>query len=153
MGAGKVMRWFRPFLTRKELDRIEQAVTEAERGTSGEIHVHLAGPINSRDPLELARKAFFALGLDKTERRNGVIIFISDFDHAFAIWGDEGIHKAAGQRLWDEAAEVLRRKLKDGEPAEGLIECVREVGEALARLFPKRGGDANELPDRVSRPS
>lgn len=151
MAVGSLRRLFWPYLTGGDMDLVAEAVAEAEARTSGEIHVHLAGPINTRDPLVLARRKFFELELDKTKRRNGVIIFLSEFDHRFAIWGDEGIHKAAGQELWDHAAAALQARLKEGDHAQGLVDCVRLVGDALSKLFPKEGPDANELPDRPSR--
>ena len=130
-------RLFSPFLTRGEKKRIAAAIAEAERRTAGSIQVHVIGRMGKRDPLELAEKTFHALGLHKTPGRNGVLILISHLDHRFAIWGDEGIHSKSGQHLWDRAAQTLRAHFAERRYAEGIEACVRDIGQELARHFPK----------------
>jgi len=143
-------RLFWPFLTRKDKDRIAAAIAEMESLTTGEIHVHVTGPAG-KDILEAAREKFLELGLDGTAGRNGVLILISDLDHRFAIWGDEGIHAKAGPPLWERAREALLLHFAERRHAEGIEACVREVGRELALHFPRAGPeDVNELPDEVS---
>ncbi len=154
MGAGdwfeRLRRVFRPFLTAAERRRVSAAIAAAERLTTGEIHVHLCGRLRGREPLIAARETFAALGLDKTKARNGVIILVADLEHRFAVWGDRGVHEAAGQTLWDEASKLLADHLRQGRAADGLVACVEAVGRELARLFPRAPGDVNELSDEVS---
>lgn len=145
-----IRRFFRPFLDEPEKKRVAALIAECERKTTGEIHVHLVGKARG-EIMDAARTAFAELGLDKTDERNGVLILISHLDHRFAIWGDEGIHAEAGQHLWDKAAAVLRKHLKDRRYAEGVAACVREVGAALAKHFPKKDGPGkNQLSDDVT---
>lgn len=147
-----IRRLFRPFLTEGELGAVADAIAAAEKGTTGEIRVHVVGALGGLDPLEAAKRAFASLGMEKTRARNGVIVLVSHLDHRFAIWGDEGIHAKAGQQLWDRAARALESGLRAGRPAGALEACVREVGAALALHFPRGAGDdPNELPDDVSR--
>jgi len=140
----------RPFLTLKERQRIADAIARAEGGTSGEIHVHLTSLSAPSGILGQAEKTFFTLGLDKTTRRNGVLILIATGDRRFAIWGDQGIHQKAGQPLWDKARRVLEDGLRAGKRGEAVEACVAEVGRALAEHFPADGPRANELPDDVT---
>lgn len=124
-----------------------------EAKTTGEIHVHVMGRAGGRDMLDLAQDKFRELGLDKTRDRDGVLILVSELDHRFAIWADEGIHAKAGQETWDQAAALLGKHFREGRYAEGLEACVREVGSKLALHFPQtQGPDPNELPDSVSGP-
>ena len=136
----------RPFLTPEERARIAEVIAEAERATTGEIHVHVEGRAGSRDTVALASRKFVELGLDKTEGRNGVLILVFHLDHRFAIWGDEGIHAKAGRPLWERAREVLREGFRERRYAEGLEECVRAVGRELARHFPKGEGFGRNVP-------
>lgn len=145
-------RLLRPFLTAAEKHRIAAAIADAEKTTTGEIHVHVLGRSDAADMLALARQTFFRLGLDKTKHRNGVLILICHLDHRFAIFGDAGIHDQAGQRLWDEAAAALRERFNARRYADGIAACVAEVGRELAGHFPKdgEGPDDNELSNEVT---
>lgn len=141
-------RLFRPFLTKPERARLVTAIAEAEKATSGEIHIHVIAHSRGRDMLALARHVFEGLGLDKTRERNGVLILVSHLDHRWAIWGDSGIHAASGQALWPEAGKILETHFRDNRYAQGLEACVREVGRVLAEKFPAQGAEnPNELPD------
>lgn len=141
-------RLLRPFLNKAERERIGRLIGEMEAKTTGEIHVHVMGRTGGRDMLDLARDKFRELGLDKTSDRDGVLILISDLDHRFAVWADEGIHAKAGQETWDEAVRLLRSHFTERRYAEGIEACVREVGRHLALHFPQtRGPDPNQLPD------
>ena len=143
---------WRPFLTKEEKSHIAKIIAQAEAQTTGEIHVHIMGRARGRDMLSLAPQKFKELGLDKTLRRNGVLILISDLDHRFVIWGDEGIHAKAGQPLWENAKKTLISYFSDRRYTQGIEACVREVGRELAAHFPKTdpGPGANELPDEIT---
>lgn len=138
------------FLSSEEKRRVAEAVARAESKTSGEIAVHVTQLGSPKDILAQARALFFELGLHETKRRNGVLILIAAADRKFAIWGDEGIHQAAGQPLWDAARDALAAHFAAGRFGEGLEAAVAEVGKALAAHFPREDGDLNELSDEVS---
>ena len=136
-------RLIRPFLTREEKDRIAAAIRDAERRTTGEIHVHVVER-SKGDILDLARRKFAELGLDKTEGRNGVLILVAHLDHRFAIWGDSAVHAKAGDELWSRARGALLERFAARRYAEGLAACVEEVGRALALHFPKDEGPGKD---------
>ncbi len=145
-------RLFKPFLSRGEKASIAQAIAEAERGTTGEIHVHILSRTRGRDPLSLAQHFFHKLGLDKTDGRNGVLLLVSHLDHRFAIWGDESIHAKAGETLWAQAKKVLLADFAERRYAQGIEACVREVGRELTAHFPRSepGAGKNQLPNEIS---
>ena len=148
-GDGLLSR-LRPFLPRADKGRITAAVAEAERHTSGEIHVHVAAHVGGKDILAAARKRFALLRLHRTRHRNGVLILVAYRDRRFAILGDEGLHAKAGQDLWERGRAVLESAFAAGRYAEGIEACVREVGAELARHFPADGPGRNQLPNEVS---
>jgi uncharacterized membrane protein len=139
-------------LSRAQKARIAGLIAEMESLTTGEIHVHVTAHSGKLDIIELARRRFAELGLDKTDERNGVLILVSHLDHRFAIWGDEGVHAQAGQPLWDRAKEELLKRFAERRYAEGIEACVREVGRELAMRFPRHGGEPpkNRLQNEVS---
>lgn len=142
---------FKPdlFFTADQEARIIQAIKSFERRTSGEIRVHIERKLR-RPPLDEAARVFEALSMHKTALRNGVLILVAPQQHAFAIFGDEGIYQKAGQQLWDQAAEAMKAHFAKGDLVTGLIEGIGLAGEALAQHFPFQEGDINELPDDIS---
>jgi hypothetical protein len=68
-----------------------------------------------------------------------------------AIWGDVGVDKKCGEEFWREIAARMTPLLKNGRFTEAAVLAVQNVGEVLARHFPREPGDKNELPDDVSR--
>ena len=137
-------RMWRPFLDKEEKRRIAGIIAEMETRTTGEIHVHVVGRCRGNDILELAKKKFLELGLDKTAGRTGVLILISHLDHRFAVWGDEGIHAKAGSPLWERAKKTLLDHFAERRYAEGIEACVREAGRELAAHFPKKEGPGRD---------
>lgn len=150
--AQPLWQFFRPFLSQAEKGAIVGLIEEMERLTTAEIHVHVAGSRGKQDVLEAAKEKFVQLGLYNTKGRNGVLVYICRPDRRFAVWGDEGAHAKAGQRLWDTAVGILGEHFSRRRYADGLLACVREVGLQLARHFPRQGPDSgtNDLTDEVS---
>jgi uncharacterized membrane protein len=143
-------------MTRRQLMRvidsaaIENAITRAERGTSGEIRVSVA-PFFWGRVRPTADRAFERLGMTQTRDRNGVLFFIVPSRRKFVILGDEGIHARVGQGFWDELSGVLSPAFHEGRYTEGLVAAIEKVGARLAEFFPPHadGGDRDELPNTV----
>lgn len=129
--------------------RVEQAIREAERATSGEIRVSVAHFFWG-DVAKVAARAFRELGMERTRERNAVLIFLVPSRKRFIVMGDTGIHAAVGQAFWDEVAACLGAHFRRGEFTEGLVQGIRMLGERLAVHFPGDGAEqGNELPDEV----
>ncbi len=136
----------------ENLDRaaIVDAIGKAEARSFGEIRVHLHhGPVG--DARQEAERTFLRLGMDKTARGSGCLIFLAPASRAFAVVGGSGIHEKVGDSFWLEARDAARERFTEGKFTEGIIAAVGKVGDALALYFPKDGTpDRNELPDDVS---
>ena len=134
------------------LDRpaIVEAIQRAEAKSFGEIRVHLhRGAVN--DARAEAEKAFLNLGMDKTIRGSGCLVFIAPRSRAFAVIGGAGIHEKVGDGFWSEARDAAQARFAEGRFTEGIVAAVDRLGDALALFFPKTGPkDTNELPDEVS---
>ncbi len=136
------------FLTPEEKARVEAAIAEAEKGTSGEIRVMITRKARG-DPLEAARRAFERLGMHRTRERNGVLILLAVAERRFAILGDEAVHRLIGQEGWEHIRDRMAEYFRQDDFGGGLEYAVREVGRVLAEHFPHRPDDVNELPDQV----
>lgn len=138
------------FLTIAEEARVLAAIREFESRTSGEIRVHLAGTVRD-DILADAGRAFEQLGMTVTRERNGVLFFVATADRRFAVLGDVGIHEHVTDDFWNVVAREVEGHFQKGQFADGLVHGIARAGEALAKHFPPRPDDANELPDEISR--
>jgi uncharacterized membrane protein len=138
----------RRLMQKLELGRIEGAIREAERQSSGEIRVSVA-PFFWGSVDRAAWRAFERLGMAATRRHNGVLIFVVPARRRFVVLGDEGIHAAVGQAFWDRVAEAISASFREHRFTEGIVRGVEAVGEALREYFPREPGDVNELPDKV----
>ena len=130
--------------------RIAQAITNAERRTSGEICVHVTPSCRGKDVLECAEATFNRLELFRTQRRNAVLIFVAYTDRQLAILGDQGINDQVPDGFWNDTAATLSQRLRAGRPVDGLCEAVMSVGDKLKDYFPADRNDINELSNEVT---
>jgi uncharacterized membrane protein len=137
------------FLIHLNDDAIVEAIREAELRTSGEIRVYIAKE-NASDPMPAAIAQFERMGMTQTQERNGVLIFVAPKSQTFAIIGDEGVHRYVGQEFWNEVSEEMRSRFRD-DPTAAITHAVARASVHLARHFPRRADDKNELPDAVER--
>jgi uncharacterized membrane protein len=130
-------------------DRIVEAIREAELRTSGEIRVYIAKE-NAPDAMKAAIEQFERMGMTQTRERNGVLIFIAPKSKTFAIVGDEGIHQKCGPDFWNAIIEEMRTHFREN-PTNAIVHAIAKAAEHLAKHFPRRADDRNELPDSVER--
>jgi uncharacterized membrane protein len=129
-------------------DRIVAAIAAAEKKTSGEIRVHVTRRV-PRNLEERAMARFHKLGMTRTAERNGVLIYIAPRARKFRILGDTAIHEKCGDDFWKETAAGMEQLFRKGELTEGVVGAVTSVGEVLARHFPRREKDRDELPNQI----
>ncbi|MFT4015419.1 MAG: TPM domain-containing protein [Agriterribacter sp.] len=138
------------FFSPEENQRIVAAIREAERLTSGEIRIYVESHCRFVNPVDRAIELFYGLKMEKTELRNGVLLYVAIRDHQLAIFGDEGIHKKVGDRFWREEVNHILSEFNAAHFCEGIIQIVTEVGAALREHFPfDAHTDKNELPDEI----
>ena len=137
------------FFNQEEKNSILEAIKQAELNTSGEIRVHIEKDCKE-DVLDHAAYIFKILDMHKTEKRNGVLFFLSVNDHKFAILGDAGINAVTPDNFWDEIRDIVINNFKEKKFINGLVEGIKMAGEALKEHFPYQKDDINELPDDIS---
>ncbi len=138
-------------LDKESQHKIVASIKEAESKTSGEIRVFIEHHCQYMDPLHRAKEIFANLAMEKTQARNAIIVYVALTDRQFALFGDVAIYeKAGGAEFWKSAAEKLVGHLKKNNVAEGLSNCIHELGTALATHFPYDPAiKKNELPDEI----
>jgi uncharacterized membrane protein len=148
-------RWAERMFGAGDFTAMTEAVRHAESATSAEIRVHLERrvhrwPGRRPDALRRATRVFAHLGMHLTAERHGVLIYLAIEDRKLAIVGDAGIHRHVGDAYWEAVRDLMLRHLREGRPLEAVLAGVAEVGRVLARHYPRRPDDQNELSDHIS---
>ena len=137
------------FLTADQQKTVVDAVRLAEKGTSGEIRIHIDGDCPS-SALERAEEVFAKLGMHRTKLRNGVLIYLACNTKVFAIIGDKGINDLVPEHFWEDVIAMMGSEFRAGRFTEGLAQAVIMAGEKLQAYFPYQSDDVNEQPDEIS---
>ena len=149
-------RWARTLFSAADLEAIADAVKRAERRTAAEIRVHIERRVARRrgapaaDALARAQEVFVALRMHETALRGGVLVYVAIEDRKLAIVGDEGIHARVSTVYWESVRDRMVARLREGAARDALVNAVDDVGAVMAREFPRRPDDVDELPDDVS---
>ena len=151
MGVFSLFKRQRPkFFSPEEKTAIIEAIRAAEKSTSGEIRVYIESHNRFVDAVDRASEVFFSLKMEKTQHRNGVLLYIAMKDHQLAIFADEGIYKIMGQAFWDASVKEIIEEISTGPMSESIIHCITKIGEVLTEKFPYQSTtDKNELPDDI----
>jgi len=95
-----------------------------------------------------AIQQFFVRGLTRTQKRTGVLIFVSLAERYARIVADEGIAAKVHQTQWQDAVDALTRHMGEEHIAAGFIAAIERCSAVLAVHAPPDSA-ANELPDRL----
>jgi uncharacterized membrane protein len=129
---------------------VVKAIRQAEKSTSGEVRVFVESRCAWMNAMDRAAEIFFSLKMDKTEARNGTLVYVALKDRQLAVFGDEGIHKKVGSEYWNKIVADMLKDFKDEHYGKGIAECVIQIGNALQTYFPfDKETDKNELPDEI----
>jgi uncharacterized membrane protein len=137
------------FFSAQEQEDITQAIMNAELDTSGEIRVHIENTFTG-EVLDRAAFIFRQLGMNNTELRNGVLIYLAVKNRRFAVIGDKGIHQVVPETYWDDIKSNMLNHFRENRFTDGLIEAITSTGMHLKQHFPYERNDVNELPDEIS---
>lgn len=139
------------FIAHLDNERIVGAIRAAEDRSHGEVRVHVTNRTVG-DAEKEAERQFEALGMTRTELRNGVLIYVAPRSNTFAVVGDKGIHERCGQSFWADIAAAMQEDFRAGRFTDGIVKGVEKAGAALATYFPResRRADVNELADDVT---
>jgi len=140
-------------LNPKEEAVLVATIAEWEAKTSGEIVIHIAKKLSSKDGMKDAYFWFEKLGITKTKNRNGVLLFIAARDHFVAILGDVGIHSKVEPDFWNQKIHLLIEAFKSNDKLIGLCRTVESIGAVLAQHFPLESNESNpnELDNALSK--
>ena len=144
----------RPF-TSAVLKTIEQAIKASEQSHEGELRfaVEASLPLHylvskRRKARDRAEDLFSLLKVWDTERNSGVLIYVQLVDRRIEIVADRGIAARVEQAEWNAVCREMENAFRAGRYAEGALQAVERTTGLLAKHFPARAGNPNELPDK-----
>jgi uncharacterized membrane protein len=137
-------------LSFEEQEQIVNSIRQAEKITSGEIKVHIEKKCPEGNPQVRVQEVFEKLEMHQTRERNGVLLYLAYEDHIFYIFGDKGIYEKTPHDFWESTKEKMKLKFAREEFVEGFCEGIEEASKQLARYFPERHDNPNELSDDIS---
>jgi putative membrane protein len=97
---------------------------------------------------EGAVRAFYEKGLYRTLDETGILIYISLREHRVWILGDRGINKKIDPNFWSTLSAALAESIREGRPGSSITSVIEKCGDELARHFPRRPDDTDELENR-----
>ncbi len=136
------------------LKRIEAAVAQSERQHRGELRFAIEGDLDARallrgvTPRQRAIEVFAQLRVWDTAENSGVLIYVQLIDRDIEIVADRGINERVAQAEWDAICTRMQGAFREGRFEPGALTAIDEVAALLARHFPARAANPNELPDR-----
>lgn len=140
----------KPFFSQEENDKIVAAIRNAEVCTCGEVRVFVERRCRFIDPLDRAVEIFAELQMQNTNHRNAVLVYVAIKDRQLAIYADSGINEKTGHQYWEDEVKKMVSQFNQENYAEGISNCVADIGVALAHYFPyNKEEDKNELPDEI----
>jgi putative membrane protein len=98
---------------------------------------------------EAAVNAFFHNRLYRTKESNGVLLFISVFEHRVWVLADHGIDAKVDQQEWDKIVAGVTDGIKQNQAVEAICRAIREIGKMLETHFPVNPNDIDELENLI----
>jgi uncharacterized membrane protein len=133
---------------------IEQAVARSETQHRGEVRfaveatLDVSGLIAGQSARARAIEVFSQLGVWDTEDNNGVLIYLLLADRDVEIVADRGINAVVGAQDWEAICRAMEAALRRREFEPAVLGAIEAVTRLLARHFPPRAGDRDELANR-----
>lgn len=97
----------------------------------------------------VAREQFFIQGLQNTQGRTGILLFVSIAEHYVEVIADKGINDVVPDGTWDKVVNDFVTRVKAGQHAEGFITAINDCGEIMRKYFPASDVNPNELPNHL----
>jgi putative membrane protein len=82
-----------------------------------------------------------------TEGGNGVLIYLSLYEHMVHVVGDDAVNEHITAQDWQKVASIIVDGMKTRHPRQGMVNAIEHTGELLKDHFPYHEGDRNELAD------
>lgn len=139
---------------KRVLNSIARAVAESEKRHDAELRFAVEAGLTfaalrrGQPARQRAVEVFSQLRVWDTEHNSGVLIYVQLVDRKVEILADRGVSALVPQVEWDAICRRLEQSYRRREFEQGTLAAIEEITTRLARHFPPREANPNELPDR-----
>jgi uncharacterized membrane protein len=116
---------------------ILRAIRFVSRKSTGEVRVQVSRDRFEKDPMNTALALFEEYGMTRTNDRNAILVYLNRATRKFAILGDEGFHRAVGQKYFDQLAFNFTEDLQSTHFENAIALLIFSCGTTLAKKFPR----------------
>jgi putative membrane protein len=96
-----------------------------------------------------AQLEFYQSKIKATEKRTGVLLFVSLLERRAVVLADEAVSSQFAPETWDQILGGLIDQVKAGDLAGGFVYAIARLGDQLTEKFPGGEKTVNELPDAL----
>lgn len=96
-----------------------------------------------------AVRQFLAQNINRTKKRTGILLFISQAEHYAEVISDIKIVEKVPAEIWTDIVKGMMTKAREGHLTEAYLEAIKKSGEVLTHYFPRNATTENELPDHI----
>ena len=139
---------------RHTLTAVEDAIRASEKMHDGELRfaveagLHPLPVLRGRSARERAHTVFSDLRVWDTEHNSGVLIYVQLVDRRIEIVADRGVNAKVPQHAWDAICRRMEAAFRESRYEDGVLAAIDEITALLARHFPPRGDNPDELSDK-----
>lgn len=110
----------------------------------------LSKNIMSQRSSAMAERVFGEYKLFETKQRNGILVFVSLFEHRVEILPDKGLKDRISADEWKKVVDEMKPSLKNKKFDEAFLLSIDKITELLLTNNMHRGAEtSNELPDHL----
>jgi putative membrane protein len=99
----------------------------------------------------MARTQFLNQGLHRTLQAQGVLLFVSEFEHYVEVLADDGVSSLIDDTHWQSVVNDFVADVASRRTLQGFLKAIEKTGALLALHCPPTHdkGDINELPNHM----
>lgn len=102
------------------------------------------------EALQYAQAMFLDAGLQRTPRRDGILLLVSLFEHEVVVLADRGVRDRVGPAGLDAVVTAVTAALKRGQLKDALLDGLARLEETLAASgFRAQPGEPNEVAEAL----
>lgn len=140
-------------ITKEEIVKLNSEIENLEKVSSGEIRIVIRRHkpfLKKLKPIkEIAEKEFVNSKMQNTKNRNAVLLYICEIEKEFRIVADDGMNSVVPNNFWSQLSVKVSEKFKMEEYFNGINLLINEIKILMAKYFPIKENDVNELPNNI----
>lgn len=111
----------------------------------------IPGSIMRQRAWHMARTQFLNQGLHRTLQSQGVLLFVSEFEHYVEVLADDGVSSRIDDTQWQSVVNEFVVDVAARRTLQGFLQAIEKIGALLARHCPPTYGKGtlDELPNHM----